>query len=105
MNAVQVTQAGFLRRGPGGGEGGVEIDRLLLLARSHLGMDIAWMSQFTDGQQVIRAASGDTAAMNVRVGEGTPLKGSFCVRVLAGTVPAAVPEARRHPVTRDLAVT
>ena len=82
-----------------------EIDRLLSLARTHLGMDIAWMSQFSDGQQMIRAASGDTAAMNVTVGEGTPLEGSFCTRVLAGTLPAVIPDARRHPVARELAIT
>ena len=82
-----------------------EVERLLGLARAHLGMELAWMSQFVDGQQVIRSASGNTAAMNVTIGEGTPLEGSFCVRVLAGTLPAAIPDARRHLITRELAVT
>lgn len=81
------------------------VQRLLQLARGHLGMDIAWVSQFIGDEQVIRAVDGDAAAMNVTVGEGTPLAGSFCVRVLAGTIPAVISAARRHPVTRELDVT
>ncbi|GAB7192984.1 hypothetical protein NUM3379_36930 [Kineococcus sp. NUM-3379] len=81
------------------------VQRLLDLARTHLGMEISWLSQFEGGQQVIHATSGDTGAMNVVRGEGTPAEGSFCVRVLAGTLPPVVPDARRHPVTRELHVT
>ena len=82
-----------------------KVQRLLELARLHLGMDIAWISQFTDDQQIIRAVDGDAAAMNVSVGLQTPLQGSFCVRVLAGTLPAVIPAARRHPITRELPIT
>ncbi|PPK94267.1 EAL domain-containing protein (putative c-di-GMP-specific phosphodiesterase class I) [Kineococcus xinjiangensis] len=83
----------------------VGVQRMLDLARTHLGMEVAWLSQFGDGQQVIHAASGDTAAMNVVLGEGTPLHGSFCVRVISGALPPVVPDARRDLVARDLDVT
>lgn len=53
-----------------------QIDRLLALALTHLGMEVAWLSTFSADQQVITAASGDTVAMNVIVGEGTDLAGS-----------------------------
>ncbi|WP_345712129.1 EAL domain-containing protein, partial [Kineococcus glutinatus] len=81
------------------------VQRLLELARTHLGTDIAWLSHFDAGQQVIRTTSGDATAMHVAAGDALPVEGSFCVRVLAGTLPAAVPDARRDPVTRELAVT
>lgn len=81
------------------------VQRILDRVREHLGMDIGWVSAFTGGQQVIRAGSGDLSAMNVEVGEGTDAEGSFCVRVLAGTLPPVIPDARRHPVTRELDVT
>ena len=82
-----------------------QIERLLALARTHLGMEVAWLSTFTADQQVISAASGNTIDMNVVVGEGTDLAGSFCARVLTGTLPPIVHDARRHPVTRELSVT
>jgi EAL domain-containing protein (putative c-di-GMP-specific phosphodiesterase class I) len=82
-----------------------QIERLLTRLRTHLGMEVAWLSVFRNGEQVIVAASGDTAAMNVRVGEGTELGESYCTRVNAGNVPAVIPDARRHLVTRELPIT
>ncbi len=81
------------------------IERLLWLVRSHLDVEVAWVSAFSDGQQIIHAANGDTEAMNIPVGEGTDLQGSFCIRVVTGTLPPVITDARRHPITRDLAVT
>ena len=82
-----------------------EVQRLLDLARTHLGTEIAWVSLFSEGRQLISTLSGDGAAMRVEQGDAPPLQESFCVRVLAGTLPAVVPDARRDPRTRDLAVT
>nr|WP_255644942.1 EAL domain-containing protein [Actinoplanes polyasparticus] len=87
------------------GSGDPQIERLLDLARTYLGMEVAWLSRFSGGQQVITAATGLTTGMNVTVGEGTELAGSFCARVVAGTLPALITDARRHPVTRELDVT
>ena len=82
-----------------------DIERLLALTHRHLGMDVAWLSAFTDTTQIIVAASGDTAAMNVVVGNSTTLNGSYCVRVLTGTLPPVITDARRDLITRDLPVT
>ena len=81
------------------------VEDLLDLARRHLGMEMAWLSEFTAGEQVVRVVSGNAAGMNLAVGTATCLEGSYCVRVLAGTLPAVIPDARRHLVTRGLAVT
>jgi EAL domain-containing protein (putative c-di-GMP-specific phosphodiesterase class I) len=82
-----------------------DVERLLALTHRHLGMDVAWLSTFTDGRQVIVAATGDTAAMNVTVGDGTALDDAYCVRVLTGALPGSIADARRDLVTRDLPVT
>lgn len=81
------------------------LDRLLSLARSHLGMEVAWLSTFRDGQQVIVAAEGALTEMNVEVGAGTDLSGAFCTQVLAGRLGRVVTDARRHPIARDLGAT
>jgi EAL domain-containing protein (putative c-di-GMP-specific phosphodiesterase class I) len=84
---------------------GVGLQAVLHLARTHLGMEVAWVSEFQGDEYLIREISGDGAPMNLILDRGMPLAGSFCVRVLAGTLPAVVAEARRHPVTRELAIT
>jgi len=83
----------------------VGLQRVLKLARTHLGMEVAFVSEFHGDDYVIRAISGDASTMNLAVDQSMSLAGSFCVRVLAGTLPPVVAEARRHPVTRELAVT
>lgn len=81
------------------------LHRVLDSARTRLGMDVAWMSTFTETAQQIRAATGALDEMHVHEGMEPSLEGSFCVRVLSGQLPPVVTGARRHPGTRDLAVT
>jgi EAL domain-containing protein (putative c-di-GMP-specific phosphodiesterase class I) len=79
--------------------------RLLWLARAHLGMEVAWLSTFQAGQQMIVAADGALVEMNVVVGAGTDLGDAFCTQVLAGRLPQVVTDARRHPIARELGAT
>src|SRR6185312_6010643 len=72
---------------------GVGLQAVLHLARAHLGMEVAWISQFQGDEYLIREISGDPTPMNIPLDTGMPLAGSFCVRVLAGTLPTVVPEA------------
>jgi EAL domain-containing protein (putative c-di-GMP-specific phosphodiesterase class I) len=81
------------------------VHRLLDLARARLGMDVAWLSVFTEDRQQISSATGALDAMDVSEGMSLPLEESFCVRVLSGQLPPVVTAADRNPVTRDLAVT
>lgn len=104
MENIEVTTSVFPRPRTSGDDG-VGLQRVLRLARTHLGMELAWISEFHGDQYVIRILSGDAAAMNVTLDQSLPLADSLCVRVLAGTLPPMIAEARRDPGTRDLAVT
>ncbi len=89
------------------GMGNVErvLSRVLELAREQLGMDIAWISQFAGGEQVLRAVRTDPDESRVHAGLAASLEGSYCARVVRGALPSAVPDARADPRTRDLEVT
>lgn len=78
------------------------IERLLDLARAHLDMDIACLTLFDSGQQVMQAVSGDTS---VPIGMRTPHSDTYCARVLAGTLPPVIRNARCQPITRELPIT
>ncbi len=81
------------------------VHHLLDLARTRLGMEVAWLTVFADERQEVTAAAGDLEAMGVTEGMSLPLAGSFCVRVLSGLLPPVVTAADRNPATRGLAVT
>lgn len=78
--------------------------RVLDLARARLGMDIAWLSRFDDGTQVFEHVAGDSQGP-VRSGGRSSLAGSYCIRVVDGRLPSAVPDARTDQRTAGLDVT
>jgi EAL domain-containing protein (putative c-di-GMP-specific phosphodiesterase class I) len=105
VSALQVLREMVFPRPRVAGDDGVGMQQVLQLARAHLGMELAWISELRGDEYVLRTVSGDAAAMNLAVDQVMPLAGSFCVRVLAGTLPSVVSEVRRHPATRELAIT
>ncbi|MBM9467798.1 sensor domain-containing phosphodiesterase [Nakamurella leprariae] len=81
------------------------VTRVLTLARSRLGMDLAWFSSTIDGDQVVEVLDGRTELFGVRQGDRLALDGSYCIRVLAGKLPAVIPDTAANPVTNALGVT
>lgn len=82
-----------------------DVQRILDRVREHLGMDIAFLSGLTTSAEVVLATSAETGPMQMAVGDARDLDETYCVRVLAGLLPAVLPDARRHPVSRELPVT
>lgn len=82
-----------------------DIEALLKAAREQLTMDLTFISEWTQGQQVFRFLDGDSAAFGLSVGVGTPLEGSYCRRVLDGRLPAVIPDTLADPRTAELEVT
>jgi hypothetical protein len=73
--------------------------------RTQLGMQVAWVSEFVGGQQVLRFVDAEDGADAPAEGTFLPLGGSFCARVLDGRFPALMPDARAVPEAALLDVT
>jgi EAL domain-containing protein (putative c-di-GMP-specific phosphodiesterase class I) len=81
------------------------VRRVLALARSYLGLAVAWLAERRGDDVVLThvdAADGDDGASP---GFTIRLADSYWCQVMEGTVPAVVPDTRAHPVTRTLPVT
>jgi EAL domain-containing protein (putative c-di-GMP-specific phosphodiesterase class I) len=81
------------------------VERVLALARVHLGLDISWFSRFSGDLQTLEHISGDAARFNVRPGITSPYSASYCSRVVAGELPNVIPDALADERTRDLPLT
>lgn len=81
------------------------IDHLLTVARDRLGMELSWMSSFSDGMQNFDRVSGDVDAFDIRVGDSLPLAGSYCLRVNDGRLPNIIADTSCNPITAPLDVT
>lgn len=85
------------------------LDRVLQVIRSHLGMDVAFVSEFTGDRRIFRHVDASPGAP-LQVGDSHPLEDSYCQRVVDGRLPelipdtSAVPEAMALPVTTAVPV-
>lgn len=81
------------------------IRSLLGLAREHLGMDVAFVSELGPARRVFRYVDGAETVPAIRPGGSDPVEDSYCHHVVAGRVPQLLADARTHPVTAGMAAT
>ena len=73
--------------------------------RTHLGMDVAFMSEFVGDERVFRVVDAELPACPVQVGDSGPLEESYCQRVVDGRLPELIHDAGALPAACELAVT
>jgi EAL domain-containing protein (putative c-di-GMP-specific phosphodiesterase class I) len=81
------------------------VERLLTLARMHLGMEVAIVSEFTGEEQILRHLEGDPEAFGLQIGAPARLSETYCWGVANGHLPPVVHDARADVRVRDLEVT
>ncbi len=98
-----------LRAGPDAGGTDEHIRKMLRIIRTHLDMDVAFVSEFTGGRRVFRHVDAGVPGQVVEGGSDA-LEDSYCQRVVDGRLPrlmrdaCANEEALSLPVTRTLPV-
>ncbi len=81
------------------------ITRALETVRAHLGMDIAYLSEFVDGRSVFRALDAPGLEEAVRVGDSNSLDDVYCNHILEGRLPALIPDTSLEPIAMALPIT
>ena len=81
------------------------VQRLLHAARQHVGLPIAFISEFMEGQRVFRYVDTDTGAALVEVGGSDPVEESYCYYVANGSLPEFLRDPMEHPVSASLPAT
>jgi len=79
--------------------------RLVHLLRQHVHMEVGWTSEFVGTEQVFRIVDVEPGRDGPAVGTRTSLNDAYCSRVLNGTMPALIPNARDVPAATWLDVT
>lgn len=83
---------------------GDALHHLLKAIREHLGMDVAFLSEFTDGRRVFRVVDAGEPTP-VQPGGSDPLEESYCQRVVDGRLPAIIPDAKANPESAAMPAT
>lgn len=82
-----------------------EIARVLHLARQHLEMDVAFVSQFTRGKQIFQAADGDAESFGIELDDGPLIEGTYCRMLVRGTIPPVIGQTAANPHVAHLDAT
>lgn len=81
------------------------IEHILRAARDHLGMEIGFISEFTDGRRVFRHVESLNSNVCIEVGASDPVEKSYCHWVAKGVLPQLIRDAANHPFTASFPVT
>jgi GAF domain-containing protein len=70
------------------------VERAVAVVRDFLGMDVAYATEFADGQQHFRLLRGDGDSFGVHEGLALPLEQTYCQQILDGRLPNLIPDVR-----------
>jgi len=103
MNEMGPAAAALVpRMGDGGGD---IIANSLSFVRSHLGMEIAYLSEFVGDDLVFRAVDAPGFEEMIDVGDTLPLSEVYCQHILAGRLPELMPDTDHVPFAQGIAMT
>jgi EAL domain-containing protein (putative c-di-GMP-specific phosphodiesterase class I) len=85
--------------------GGDIIDSALETVRRHLGMEVAYLSEFVGDDLVFRAVSAPGLEALIKPGDSRPLDSVYCRHILAGRLPKVIRDTATEPVAQALEIT
>ncbi|MGB3309690.1 MAG: EAL domain-containing protein [Nodosilinea sp.] len=87
-----------------GSIGEVVIDALCAI-RLHLDMEVAFVSEFSEGRRRFRYVDSSLENPPIAVGDSDPLEESYCQRVVDGRLPQLIQDAAKIPAALEIAAT
>ncbi len=81
------------------------VEQALVAAREHLGMDASYITTIDSRIQTIHALVSDPETVNRYQGTVFPVEQTYCMRMLAGQIPNAVPDTQAEAAISQLPVT
>lgn len=88
-----------------GTDGAGTIPTLLHLLRRHLAMDAVVVSELADDRRVLRHVDAAITSTELEPGRCDPARGTYSHQLVAGALPAVLPDAARHPVAAAIPAT
>lgn len=78
--------------------------RTLEAIRTHLGMEVAYVSEFKDDTSLFKAVDAPGLEGVIKPGDSQPLDDIFCRHILAGRLPEVMPDVAKEPLAMSLPI-
>ena len=83
----------------------VNLQKLLAIIRKHLGMSVAFISEFVDGKRVFKFVDAEKGKSLVEVGGSDPLEETYCKKIVDNELDNVICDTSKNTVTNRLCVT
>ena len=77
------------------------IQSMLRSTRDRLGMEVAFVSEFSGGRRIFRYVDKDDTMDIIEVGDSDPLDETYCKWVTEGRLPELIPDAQAMTLTQE----
>lgn len=81
------------------------VRRALQVIRSHLDLQVAYVSEFVDGRSVFREVDAPGLEALIKVGDSHSLDDVYCRHILEGRLPQLIPDTALEPVAAAMPIT
>jgi EAL domain-containing protein (putative c-di-GMP-specific phosphodiesterase class I) len=81
------------------------LKRTLEAIRQHLGMQVAYISEFKDNQTIFREVDAPGLEVLVKVGDSRSLDDVYCRHILEGRLPELIPDTSAEPFAMAMPIT
>lgn len=81
------------------------IQDALVAIRNHLGMEVAYFSEFSAGRTVFRRVDAPGLEHLIKVGDSHSLDDVYCNHILAGRLPELIPDTSQVGLAREMPIT
>jgi EAL domain-containing protein (putative c-di-GMP-specific phosphodiesterase class I) len=81
------------------------VKRSLQVMRRHLGLQVAYVSEFVDDLSVFREVDAPGLEALIKPGDSRPLDEVYCRHILAGRLPELIPDTAREPLAVAMPIT
>lgn len=97
-----LTGSGILDAGRMRGGG---ISKVLAAVRKHLGMEVAYISEFVNERSVFREVDAPGLEALIKPGDSMSLDDVYCPHILAGRLPELMADTADHPLAQSIPIT
>ena len=81
------------------------LNKLTAVVRKHLGMEVAFISEFINNKRVIKNVDSKNNTVPINAGDSDPLEKTFCNKIVDNELPNIIHDTQKNDITNNLAVT
>jgi EAL domain-containing protein (putative c-di-GMP-specific phosphodiesterase class I) len=82
-----------------------KLNKLLSIVRKHLDMEVAFISEFLEDEQIINAVDANSSMLPINIGDAQALEETYCGKIVDDILPNIINDTKSNDIASKLAIT